>query len=86
MILLGIVITSLIGLAAFSMLLGERISGGVTPFISYLRGGTLMVLAGLAPYVGWFLFTPLVLWTGMGAAISATLRRRQAPPTLDSEA
>jgi hypothetical protein len=76
-ILLALSILALLGLAAFAKILGERIGGGKTPFTSNLRGGTLLLLAGLAPYVGWFLFTPLVLWTGLGAAISSLIRRRK---------
>ena len=77
LIVLGVAIFALLGLAAFAKLLGERIGGKKSPFTSNLRGGLLLLLAGLTPYVGWFLFTPLVLWTGLGAAISAQIRTRE---------
>lgn len=75
-ILLGVSIFALLGLSAFAKLLGERIGNAKTPFASDLRGGALLLLAALAPYVGWFLFLPLVLWAGFGAAISALVRRK----------
>jgi len=74
-IMLGFVIFALVGLAALAKVLGHRIGGGKTPFVTNLRGSALLLLAGLAPYVGWFLFTPLVLLTGLGAAISALVRK-----------
>jgi hypothetical protein len=74
-ILLGSAIFMLFGLTAFGNLLGERMGGGKTPFASSLRGGALLLLAGLAPYIGWFIFTPLILWAGFGAAISALIRK-----------
>ena len=74
-ILLGLIIFSLLGLTAFANLFGERMGVGKSPFESNLRGGALLLLAGLAPYIGWFIFTPLILWTGFGAAISAILRK-----------
>jgi len=77
-IIVGFAIFAIIGLTAFATLLGERIDGGKTAFTSNLRGGALLVLASLAPYVGWFIFLPLILWAGFGAAISALLRREKA--------
>jgi hypothetical protein len=77
LIVFGVAIFALLGLAAFAKLLGERIGGVKSPFTSNLRGGLLLLLAGMTPYVGWFLFTPLVLWTGLGAAISAQIRTRE---------
>ena len=76
-ILFGFAIFSILGLTAFANLFGERIGGGESPFASNLRGGTLLLLAGLAPYVGWFIFTPLVIWAGFGAAISALIQKRK---------
>ena len=83
-IVVGFAIFAIIGLSAFANLLGERIGGGKTAFASNLRGGALLVLSALVPYVGWFIFLPLVLWAGFGAAISALLRREKAP-AIESE-
>jgi hypothetical protein len=76
---LGIVVLAVFGLVAFANLLGNRIGGKPgTPFKANLRGGLLLVLAGIAPYVGWLIFTPLVVWAGLGAAIQAFIPRRNA--------
>ena len=76
-IALGIAILTLIGLAALANLLGTRIKVDAAPFETILRGGALLILAGMAPYIGWFLFTPLVAWAGLGAAITTLLRKRE---------
>lgn len=85
-IMLGLAIFGLIGLTSFVPILGERMGGGKTPFISNIRGGTLLLLAGLAPYVGWFIFTPLIFWAGLGAAISALVRKRENVTSIEEPA
>ena len=69
------IVLALLGLAGLSGLLGIRMSGGKTEFGAYLRGGLLLLLACLTPYVGWFVFTPLAVWIALGAAIQAVFRR-----------
>jgi len=69
---------ALLGLAGLSSLLGMRMGSGKTELAAHLRGGMLLLLACLTPYLGWFVFTPLVLWTGLGAAIQAVFRRGEA--------
>jgi hypothetical protein len=76
-ITLGIAAFTLIGLVALANLLGTRIGSEASPFLTIMRGGGLLLLAGLAPYVGWFLFTPLATWAGLGAALSALVRKRE---------
>ncbi|MEW6242528.1 MAG: hypothetical protein AB1564_17135 [Chloroflexota bacterium] len=78
-LVLGLVIFLVIGLSAFTRLVGERMGAGKNAFASHLRGGALTVLAGLTPYLGWFVFTPVVLFAGLGAAIQALIRRKPAP-------
>ena len=75
----GIIVLAVFGLVAFANLLGNRIGEAGSPFKTNLRGGLLLLLAGNAPYIGWFLFTPLVIWAGLGAAIQAFLRRKNTP-------
>ena len=82
-ILLVLAAFILLGLVALASLLGGRIGPEASPFITVLRGGGLLLLAMLAPYVGWFLFTPLAVWAGLGAAISAILRKREASPATE---
>ncbi|MEW6030062.1 MAG: hypothetical protein ACOYZ8_16075 [Chloroflexota bacterium] len=78
-LILGLVIFVTVGLAAFTRLTGERMGAGKSVFGNHLRGGALIVLAGLTPYLGWFVFTPFVLFAGLGAAIQAAIRRKPAP-------
>ena len=86
LIALAIIIFSLIGLITLAQLLGNRMGRETTPFLNIVRGGALLLLAGLAPYVGWFILTPLAIWTGLGASISALLRKRQETPAgVDTE-
>jgi len=65
----------LLGLAGLITLLGARMGSGKNEFTAALRGGALLLLACLTPYLGWFVFTPLAVWTGLGAAIQAVFRR-----------
>jgi glucan phosphoethanolaminetransferase (alkaline phosphatase superfamily) len=77
-IALAIAVLTLTGLVALAQLLGVRIGDETTPFRTILRGGGLLLLAGLAPYLGWFLFAPLAAWGGLGAAIQALVLRRKS--------
>lgn len=86
LITLALTALMIIGLAALAQLLGARSGKKTTPFITILRGGGLLLLAGLAPYVGWFILTPLALWAGLGAAISALVRKREKAPFLEEAA
>jgi hypothetical protein len=67
----------ILGLAGLTRLIGERIGAASSPLMTHLRGSLLIVLAGLTPFLGWWVFTPLVLWTGLGAAIQTLLGRRK---------
>ncbi len=64
-------------LIATAQLLGLRSGKESAPFVVILRGGGLLLLAGLTPYVGWFLFTPLAVWASLGAAILTFLPKRK---------
>jgi hypothetical protein len=79
-ILLCLVVFAVNGLSALAALLGERIGKAKTPFQSDLRGGLLLVLACLTPYLGWFGFTPFVLSLGLGATALALFQKKAAPP------
>ena len=77
LLVLALTVFLVLGLAALTSLLGERIGEGTSPFRRHLRGGLLLFLAGLTPYIGWFAFTPLALLTGLGAALQATFSKRK---------
>jgi len=79
LILLALTIFTVVGLAGLVDLLGERMGGAKSPLAANLRGGLMLVLACLAPYVGWYILAPFVLLTGLGAAILALFQRKPAP-------
>ncbi|MBN1305594.1 MAG: hypothetical protein JXA13_14240 [Anaerolineales bacterium] len=76
LILVGLVGLLFIGLCALTSLVGQRMETGKPPLQAQRRGGLLLILVGLAPFIGWFLFTPLILSAGLGAAIQTMLQRR----------
>jgi hypothetical protein len=65
----------LLGLEALTAVLGDRTGKTKTPVATHVRGGVLLLLACLTPYFGWFVVTPLALWTAMGAAVRALFQR-----------
>ena len=82
MILIGmsVAIPTMIGSCAAVILVSMRLGEAKNPFLTYLRGGGLLLLACLTPFVGWFVFTPLVLWASMGAVIGELVRRKDHVP------
>ncbi len=90
LILVWLVVPALVGTAAIVCLLRERMGAGDP---SHVRGtiwaSLLLVLAMLVPFVGWFVFTPIVLLTGLGAALFTLIRRERSqgikPPAVQVE-
>lgn len=78
LVALGILVS--IGLSGFCYWLEERITNGEHTLTSSLKSVLLLVLACMAPFVGWFLLTPLVIATGLGAAIQMIFRKNIAAP------
>jgi hypothetical protein len=76
---LGLTSISAIGLAALANSLGRRV-GKVGPSINpNLLGGSLLVLSGLAPFLGWFIFAPVALCIGFGSTILTLFQRKPTP-------
>jgi hypothetical protein len=77
--LIGIVlaIPTLIGLSAVIIVIGERIGKARNPFLTYLRGGGLLLLACITPFVGWFVFTPLVIWASLGSVVAILVKPKK---------
>jgi hypothetical protein len=80
-VLIGIAlaIPTLIGLGAVIILMGERLGKVRMPFLTYLRGGGLLLLACATPFVGWFIFTPLVIWASLGSVVAILVKPKQSP-------
>lgn len=77
MILVGLGILASIGLSGFSYWLEDRIANNDHSLVTSLKSSLLLVLACMAPFVGWFLSTPFVIATGIGAAIQIVFRRKE---------
>jgi hypothetical protein len=75
LILAALVVLAAPGLTGLVTLLRTRMGSTSSPVIGALRAAVLLFLAGLTPVVGWWLFTPLVLITSLGAGIAAVVRR-----------
>jgi hypothetical protein len=72
-----------VGLAAMAQLLGERmqaLSPSVTPLGALVRGALTLELVALLPFFGWFLFTPLVSLTLLGAGVIGCLGKSSEVP------
>jgi len=65
----------LFGLTAFIQLLGGRLFPDRTPVQRDIRAGTVLLLAGLLPAVGWFLLFPYVICLSIGAVVLTLFRK-----------
>ncbi len=74
-VLIVLLVFSLPALAAIARLLGSRMGTAKSAFQTDLHGGILLVLAGMTPYIGWFVFTPVILCIAVGATILALFQR-----------
>jgi hypothetical protein len=85
LILLGLSLISIssIGLAALVNLLNRRIGNSKSSINPNLPGAALVVLAGLAPFLGWFIFTPVALCIGFGSTVQAFFQRKATPKALE---
>ncbi|MFZ5908517.1 MAG: hypothetical protein ACOYYU_00700 [Chloroflexota bacterium] len=68
------------GLSALTSLVGARIGAAKSPFWSDVRGGLLLVLACLTPYVGWFVFTPFIVCVSLGASVQTLIQKKPKAP------
>jgi hypothetical protein len=74
-----LVVFCVLGLTALANDLGRRMGKNRTAFKSFLLGALLLILAGLAPFVGWFVFAPIAVCTGMGATVQVIFQRKPSP-------
>jgi hypothetical protein len=80
LLLIGLVIPGFPGLVALAGLTGARWNASASPLGQNLRGGLLLVLACLTPYVGWYIFTPALICTAIGAGLLTFFQRKEKPP------
>lgn len=76
----------LIGLNAAVQLTSRRLGELKSPALTYLRGGGLLLLACLMPFVGWFVFTPTLAWVSIGSVVGLLRRKKGAPDSYPSTA
>lgn len=85
LIIIGLIIPGIPGLVAMARLTGKRWNASGSPLEQDLRGGVLLVLACLVPYVGWFIFTPALLSTAIGAGLLTFFQPRPKAPALEEK-
>jgi hypothetical protein len=85
LLLIGLILPGFPGLVALAGLTGERWNSLSSPLGKDLSGGLLLVLACLTPYVGWFIFTPAVLCTAIGAGLLTFFQRAPKPPVVEEK-
>jgi hypothetical protein len=83
LLLIGLIIPGIPGLVALAGLTGRRWNASASPLGQDLRGGLLLVLACLTPYVGWFIFTPALLATAIGAGLLTFFQRKEKTPIVE---
>ena len=77
------VVLGLLGSSGLSQRVGIGLPSLVDerqPWRRVLRGGIVLVLTFLLPFVGWFFLLPLTLISGLGAAVLAWSPRGKAVP------
>jgi hypothetical protein len=78
---------SLLGVSALARHVGSRLSSPSDPaWKPHLRGGIVLALSFLVPFLGWLLLFPIALILGAGATTMAVLRRVPAPATVPAPA
>ena len=80
---IALAIPTLIGLGAVIVLMGERLGKVRMPFLTYVRGGGLLLLACITPFIGWFVFTPLVIWASLGSVIAILVKPKKGPVAIE---
>jgi len=78
LLLLALLGIAVLGMGGFLLLLTNRIFPQAEDELkARLKTAVLLILALLAPIIGWFIFTPLLLIFGLGAGIMALFRRNK---------
>ena len=67
----------LFGLTAFIQILGIRLFPDTLPIKRDIKSGTILLLTGLLPFVGWFLLFPYVICLAVGAVVLALFQNKK---------
>jgi uncharacterized membrane protein len=83
LVLLSELVVAFAGTAAVARIVGARLPSSADrdrPWMPMVRGWVVIYLASLLPILGWFVFLPLALLSGFGAALRGIARPKPAPP------
>ena len=88
-IVLTLVLLSIaaVGAGGLSLLAGRRmqpLDSSLSAYRAVGKGAAIIVVAALLPFVGWWVFTPIVLAVSLGSGIAALFAR--APSQLETVA
>ncbi|MBI5092710.1 MAG: hypothetical protein HZB26_09755 [Candidatus Hydrogenedentes bacterium] len=67
-----LVLSGLLGSAGLTRMIGQRLESAVDsaqPWRRVLRGGVVLAVSFVMPFIGWFLVLPFALISGVGATI-----------------
>jgi hypothetical protein len=88
-LLLGLVaFTAVLGCSGLVEIAGARVAQNTdnAPLPARGKAAALLLLAGLLPGVGWFLFFPLQLFAGVGSGLAVVFSRKsQSTPTVEDQ-
>ena len=65
-----------IGLSGVTTMVGKRLSPRASGSSGILTGTIVLALASAAPFLGWFVFLPAIIFLGLGAFVLGWYRRR----------
>jgi len=86
LILLGALVAAmLLGLTGLALLLGQRLWPDKPPVSRHSYAAFLLLLASLAPLVGWFVLLPILLIVALGACVMVLIGRLQQGRILPDE-
>jgi hypothetical protein len=75
-----------IGTAGLALRIGRNLCAGADTWQQALRGGVMLALVFITPFVGWLVVLPLGLASGFGAFLLARPWKSDAPPILAAAA
>jgi len=80
---LSLISISALGLSALSASLGQRIQSTRLAKRANFNGAILLVLSGLTPFLGWFIFTPVAICIGFGSTVQVLFPPKATPKVVN---
>jgi hypothetical protein len=79
----GLLVVAFVGTAGLARLIGFNLARESSAWSQSLRGGVMLALVFITPFLGWFLMLPIGLASGFGAVILA--KPWKAPKAVSGE-